>query len=384
MATGNTVFFANQPLFNSLLARYISANASAFSGSIEMKLLKLEFVFGLDGPPTAELAPQAGGGNLALHFDQVSLHVHDYVDGKRGALKNSIPVKVTVTGTLGLNGQNLGLTGLKASGSGRLDERAAKIMNDIMIPEFQKQVANIPLPDFKGVVGLPVSLTALEVRNNQVQVFAQIGNAGGTPTFPSANPSFPAITAAISSGVINQLASSKFPGANESVKDGHSGWAGAWEASANATARNPQVHITNSRGYGTIDVSAGASAGVNPGHLGWVRPGVNVGITTPPLDLRLVQTGGGKKMTVKVYMNGNLGMDFGLPPALKPFADAILGAFRPLVTLITNAINSGLDQINIEAFTLPNKLPGTDLSANLTFQDVRFQGNSVVAVINVG
>ncbi len=89
-------------------------------------------------------------------------------------------------------------------------------------------------------------------------------------------------------------------------------------------------------------------------------------------------------MTVKVYMNGNLSMDFGLPVALKAFADAILGALQPLVTLITNAINSGLNQINIEAFTLPSKLPGTDFPANLTFHDVSFQGNSVVAVINVG
>ncbi len=85
MATGNTVFFANQPLFNSLLARYISANASAFSGSIVMKLLKLEFVFGLDGPPTAELASQADGGNLALRFDRISPAIYGYVDGNVGA-----------------------------------------------------------------------------------------------------------------------------------------------------------------------------------------------------------------------------------------------------------------------------------------------------------
>ncbi len=43
------------------------------------------------------------------------------------------------------------------------------------------------------------------------------------------------------------------------------------EASANATARVHKVHITNGRRYGTLDVSWGASAGINQGHLGWIR-----------------------------------------------------------------------------------------------------------------
>ena len=383
MATGNTVFYANQPLFNKLLDGYVSANMGAFSGSTVMQLLKLEFAFSLDGPPTAELGSQSAGGNMALHFDRVSLRIYEHSDGKRGALKNTLPVKVAVTGTLGLNGQNLGLTGLKATGSGRLDERAAKIMNQQVIPQFQAQVAKIPLPDFSKVVGLPLTFTGLNVVNNRIELFANIGNTAGSPSFPSPNPSFPAIIAGISSGVISQLASSKFPGANESVRDGHKGWAGEWEASAHAKANKPQVQISNGRGFGSIHVEAGAAAGLKLPFSDWIRPGITVGVRTPPLSLRLDKTNHGKQIIVKVYLDGKLGLDFELPGPLKPVGDAILGVFQPLVTLITNAINTGLNQITINAFSLPGQIPGTPIPANLTFQETVFKGNAVVAVIKV-
>lgn len=381
MAVGNTAFFANEPLFNTLVARYVAANGSAFSGSKPVPVLGIEFVFGLEAPPTVQLAQQPTEGNIALHFNNVSLAIYAYRDNQRGELKNTIPVQVTVTGTLGLNGQNLSLTGLKASGNGKLDEKAAAMMNETMVPQFQAQTANIPLPDFTKVVGQPVSLTGLAVENNRVQVFAQIGSSGDSPTLPTANPDFPAITASISGGVINQLAGGQFPGEHARAGDQNSSMGFGYKANAWAEAKNPQVFINNGEGLGTLHVAAGASGGIQAFGQ-WLEHGISVGTNTPPLNLRLVNTG--TSIIVKVYLNGTISFNFGLPDVLEKVAGSILSVIQPLATVITNAVNSGLNNITINAFTLPTTIPGTDFPATLSFAEAGFQGNSVQAVIRVG
>lgn len=380
MAQGNTAFFANEPLFDMIMARYVAANGNAFGGSKPVPLLGIEFVFGLDAPPTVQLAPQQAGGNIAFRFDRISLSIYAYQDNRRGELKSTLPVQVTVTGTLGLNGQYLGLTGLRATGGGKLDKKAAAMMNETVIPQFQAQVAAIPLPDFTKVVGLPVSLTGLQVEGNRVQVFAQVGSSGDVPTAPAGNPDFPAITASIGGGVINELAGKQFPGAAARVGDQNSSAGFGYKGEAWAQANNPQVYISNGEGLGSIHVSAGASGGIQAfGH--WVEHGISVGINTPPLNLRLVNRGNG--VTVKVYLNGNISLNFGLPGVLEKVAGSILSVIRPLADAITGAINSGLDHINIDAFTLPDTIPGTGFPASLSFADTSFRGNAVQAVIRV-
>lgn len=384
MAYGNTAITVNESLFNTFLGRYIEANGSMFGGGKAIPALGIEFVYGLDGPPTVQLAPQEGGGNIALHFDQVSLSIYAYQNGSRGERRNQIPVKVVVTGSLRLIGTNLSLTDMKASGTGKLDEKAAAMMNETVIPRFQAQVAHIPLPDFTRIIGTPVTVTDLEVGGNQMRVFANVGHSNDRPLLPEAVPDYPAIIASISSGVINELAAMQFPGAQEHVGSSGSNWLGSYEASAGAGADRPQVHIANGQGYGSINVSAHASAGfkANLPFADWVRPGVSISERTPPLSLRLITHA--KSVIVKVYMDGNIAIGFDLPSPLDKVADGILSIFRPLADAITGAVNSGLDMISINAFVLPNEIPGTNIPADLTFVETGFKGNSVQAVIRVG
>jgi hypothetical protein len=380
----NTAFLANEALFNLLLARYVTANGDKFGGSKIIPEIGLEFVFGLNGPPTTELGVKTDGSNITLHFDQMHLDIYTYENDQRGALQNTLPVHIVVAGTLALSGQSLQISELKAAASGteKLDAKVAAMFNDTVIPQFQAQVANLPLPDFKRIVGLPVQLNGLQVVEHQLQVSAQIGGSSDQPSIPSIPSDVPIITASLSSGVINELAGQQFPGAHEHAGNRSSKVGFGYDGEADAGANGLNIKIAGGQAHGSLHVWASAKGGIELFGK-WVEPALSVSTRTPPINLRLVTGNDRKSAVVKLYLDGNIQIDFGLPGVLEKVADSILSAIRPLSGAITDAVNIGLDKINIPAFTLPNSLPGTNLAANLKFDQLGLYGNSVFATIHV-
>lgn len=378
----NTLFYANEPLFNLFLRRYVEKHGDLFQGKRVMPELGLAFVFSLKGAPTVELAAQKNGSNnVALRFDQMELAIYTYQDDTQDGRKGTFPIQLLVTGRLTLTGHNLTLTGLQATGEGLLNEKAASMANRNLIPLLE-QAIKIPLPDFTEVVDQSVRLLNLEIGNHQAKVSAQIGQAGGIPDFPMSNPTFPAIIGAIGGGVINELAAKLFTGAHARVakRGGNNvlGYAGEAEAGADP----PAISIDHSQGLGTIHVWARAKGGIKTLRQ-WVEPSIKVSTCTPPVNWNLIDDNSGQFIIVKVYLNGKVAFDFDLPGPLEMVADSILSIIRPLADKITAAINQALGKFDIKAFTLPSTLPGADLPAKLSFEQVGFRGNAVVVVIRV-
>ncbi|MDB5084183.1 MAG: hypothetical protein JWN30_1069 [Bacilli bacterium] len=378
----NAAFMANEAIFNLLLEKFISSNPNDFRGNKSIPEIGTEFVFELNGAPVTDLSAQANGGNISLRFDHVQLQVFDYQDGKRHSLQNTFTVHLLMTGHVLLNGQNVSLTGLSASASGtdRLDAKAAKMVNETIIPQFQQKVAQIQLPDFSKLVDMSFQLNAIEVNDHRLTVLAQIGNTKGDPNFNVSLPAEPAIIAAIGSSVINEFAAAQFPGASASVGDKSSSWGFGYEGHAEAGADQPHVEIVNGQAQGTLPVWVSAKGGIEV--LGqWIERDISVSLNTPPLNIRLVNDSNAKSVFIKVYLDGNISVDFGLPDALEKAAEGILSFIQPIASAITDAINVGLDKINIKAFTLPSTIPGTNFAANLSFGWVGFSGNCVAATI---
>jgi hypothetical protein len=383
MPNGNAVFYANESFFDLLLQRFYAAQQAAFTGSKVVDLVHLEFVFACTGAPTMDLSPQADSANFAIRFSQVELRSYDYTDGKRGALNSTLPVQIRVTGTLGLSGAKLAISGLKATGENSLDNVVARIVNETMLPQYQAAVESIPVPDLTNLVRVPVVLTGVDVNNRLLQISAVVSGGGAYPDFPLSLPNEPRVTVAIGSDGINSLARSGFTPAqvqagDESTKAGFGYKGYAW-----AGADNPAIEISGSRALGTIHVWAGAEGGIEAfGH--WIAPSISVSTSAPPLSLRLVTDASGKSAIVKVYLDGSVSCSFDLPDVLKAAADSILGVINPLAELITGAINQGLDKITIPAFSLPSQIPGTSYEAALSFANLGFYGNAVVASVSVG
>ena len=379
----DAMMFANEALFNLLLSRYSAANPAAFTADTRDYQLGIEFAIYLNGPPTTDLAAQAGGGNVGIHFPLV-LRVFD-IHGGQHKLQKTVLANVLVSGTLGLRGQSLGLTGLTASGThDTLDRKVADKFNDLVLPTLQSAVANMPLPDLTRVIGVAVQVVNVQIVNHQVAVSARIAGGSGQLALAVPVPDFPAVTVAIAGDAINALARAEFQPVTARAPGAHESSAGfGYDAQAEAGASNPRVSIVGARAEGTIDVWATAKAGVEAAGE-WVEPDVRVTARVPPLGLRLVTDGEGKNLDVQVYMDGLVFFDFGLPSLLEKYADQILAALGPLGLILTQAINRGLASISLRAFALPATVPGTTLAADLTFAQTMFADNAAVAVVRVG
>jgi hypothetical protein len=378
----DAMVFANEALFNLLLSRYVSANPGALSGIQPVPLIDVEFVFSGNGAPTTDLAPQPDGGNIGIHVPLLlkvfSMRTNPHT------LQKTVPINVRVSGTLALQGQTLGLTGLTATGEGgTLDARAAEMFNALVVPTISRAVASIPMPDLTKVIGVPVQVEDVEVVNRQVAVSARVAGGSGQLAITPTPFEDPAVTAAISGDAINALARAQFQPVVAPVGGPHTTAGFGYDAEAEAGADNPRVQIAGGQAEGTIDVWASAKAGVEVAGT-WIRPSVNVSSRVPPLGLRLATDSSRANLNVKVYLNGTVHFDFGLPSELQKYADDILSVLGTLDDAITAKINDALSPISIRAFTLPSTVPGTNLSASLSFIDQRFAGDGAMAVVRVG
>lgn len=380
MASGNAMVFANSALFDLLLARYVAANPEAMSGVVSAPAIGLKFEFGSSSAPTSDLTPQPSGGNFGIRIP-LELQVISLKTGKR---VNVADLLVVVSGTVSLQGQAIQLTNLSATGPvDVLDQKAAAMFNEKVLPRLKDAVSRVPLPDLTKVLGVPVQVVGVQVIDRQVAVSAQIAGAGGTIEGATVAPAFPAVMAAISGDAISALARAQFQPVTATA-GAHKETAGfGYDAQAEAGAGNPRVAIAGGQAEGTIDVWASAKGGIEVA-TEWIEPEVGVSTAVPPLGLRLVNGGSGKNLDVKVYLTGSVRVDFGLPSALEEYADEILTALGPIGEAITQKINAALDPIAIHAFTLPATVPGTNVAANLAFASQGFAGNAAVAVVNVG
>ena len=385
MSSGNAMMFANGALFDLMLARYIAANPSAFSGSSPVPLprfgIELEYSVG-GGTPSIDLTPQAGGGSFAIHLPIV-LKIYGVDDGQRSDDGTSVGVSVVITGTFALQGQVLQFAGLKAAGvDGLLETKVAALFNKDILPELMKGIERIPLPDLTKTLGVPVQVVDVQVLNGQVAVAAQVAGGTGQVEIPYLPPAFPAVTAALAGDVINTLAHAQFQPQTAKASDSDKGRFFGYDAEAEAGAGNPQTRIDGGQAQGTLDVWAWAKAGVEVGGV-WLEPKLGVSSKVPPLGLRLVSSGSGANLDVKLYLAGAVRFDVGLPGEIETYADEILGVIGKLGERLTGMINQALDPISIHAFTLPQGVPGTNLTANLSFATQGFLGNSAYAVVHI-
>jgi hypothetical protein len=379
---GNAMMFANGALFDLVLGRYVAANPSAFSGVRAVPAIGIEFEFGIDGTPKTLLAPQTGGGNVGIVLP-LELDIYAFQNGQRGKRENVLGVSVTVEGTLALQGQTLRLTNLMTTGTPDvLGQKVAAMFNEKVLPVLEGEVSQIPLPDLTKVLGVPVQVVDVQVVNGQVAVSAQVAGGSGQVDIPYSPPPFPAVTAAIAGDAINALARAQFQPqtANAGAHNSTAGF--GYDAQAQAGAGNPQLSISGGQAEGTLDVWAWAKGGIEVAWK-WIEPELGISSKVPPLGLRLVASGAGTGLDIKLYLTGSVHFDIGLPSELEKVADDILKALGTLGQDITAKINGALDPITIHAFALPTTVPGTNLTATLSFASQGFTGNAAYAIVGV-
>ncbi|MFD2610900.1 hypothetical protein [Paenibacillus gansuensis] len=381
----NTLIRTGTGLFNLLLSKYTDSNKQDFGGNKIVDVLQMEMVYGLQGPPTVSFSQDPSGGiKISFLFSQMQLQLFEYRNGERGNLQGTYQVPVTVTGLLALKGSAFTMTNLEAvpAAVGSLDEKVAKLFNEQIVPQFQKQMSSVPLPDLGKVIGVPIAMQGLYLENGALHLQAQAGGSGGNAVLPPEPETGAVIAVAIASDFIHDMAASGFPGASAhaGAKKSKSGF--GYDGEARASADQTNVWIADGAGYGTLRVSASAKGGIEVFGK-WVEPDISVSTHTPALNLKLITDHTAHKAIAKVSMDGSVSFDFGLPGVLEKAADSILSLIKPLAGEITNAINAGLDQVNITMFTLPEQVPGTDLSAGLNFRQLGFYGNSAYAVIEI-
>jgi len=379
------VLHANEALFDVMLARYYAAHQSEFAGSVPAEDLDALYEFAATARPTIDLSPRTDGANVAIVFSSVTIKMYDYAHGQRGQLTETDTVGLTMTGTLGLSGQSLALSSLTSTATGSQDARAAaRVIDKRLIPQYQAEVQNMPLPDLRRLLGFAVTVTGLTVANHLVQVRAQLGSPNDpAPGWSRAPMTQAGVIAAISDGGINDLLSQVFHGVSrEADAPTTDTWFVGFRAGARASAENPRITIRGGTATGSIQVSAGVSAGVETaGH--WTDVPISISVSTPPIGLRLVTDNAGKSAVLTFYLNGTVALHSDLPSILGKFADSVLGVIDSVANEITTAINEALDRIRIVVFTLPDTIPGTKLSATLKFDALEVSGNSVIAAVLV-
>jgi hypothetical protein len=401
--------YAADPLINLFFARFFQSNAQAFMGSGYDA--GMHFNYQVRTAPTMQLTaitpatqtPNTDGpppNNMQITFERVWMQVTK--QGSSTALINA-NVRVVGYGVLAINSGKLSIENLALIVQGHSfgDKLLTRIVQDHILPSLRSQVQGVTLPQLQGLFAQGI--------NGQVQS-ADVGNYSGSgqelrigisvPSMGGLNPAPPPSTAdltqlhtgdgttvtalaLISGDVANRLVAT-LAGAISLPFDKESSSAGwGYGAKGAIHASTPYLQIGDGTAQSYVRVTIDLQVGIE-GFWHWTWASISVPAVNVLVDMELQSSG----QRADLHLTGveQIRVDLGNWPSvfdpvkhdIENLIDGILADFRGM---ISNAVR----QVSVPLFSLPNAIPGTGVTAHLSFAGggFSFYRGAVRALINI-
>lgn len=438
----NLLVSISENMFQLFFTEFFQANKHQFNGAVTSKELHLEVTYelsetpiiklggtstdrlqtlalmqlGADEQATAALLERGGAAsnlceypvsspmlkaheqdvtpNFTLELNQVQIIAYQHDEGKRGGQIASLTCKITLSGIIFIGpDQKLYLSSLHADVSGveGLDKLALiHVINRKVVPILQEKMGGIPLPDCKEILGgrLQTHYDQVDFRDRLVNMYVTVeeNRQGGMPPRGLFTPSEETILAvAVKEEVIRMFMDSNTPfpfrqGMEYSlpvplITAAFGGF---------VQVEKPQIFLHD--GYAdallSIQVSIKLSLTIIRTHTMSIPVNIPVWFEVVPTI-----TSDSKKIKPRLHMKPLPSIKSFFPISIPwPFSmvyDAILEQFIALIQPVFTIIDGYVASMDITLFELGNKLPGTNLQADIRFAKVHISEGMVLAYVRV-
>jgi hypothetical protein len=338
--------------------------------------------------------------NFSLTFDAVKIEIYDYKNGQQGSLIVSETFQITVYGLFSIYNEKLSMSGLTSKvtgGSGGDKPLVKKILDGYLLPGFAKRVQAVELPQFQDIFGTQLRAEIANVRIVEDLFYiyltidrssaAEIDLGKGFDTeaqqLEKSSVDSAVLTAAVTSGAVNTVVNALYSPITHSFKEKKSGSFGGAGVKGSFTMGKPFITIIGSSASASARVYMDVKGGIK---LFWDWTWVSLPVPTSIVNISLSLTQSADRKTGFIRLTGvndikvNIG---GWPSILKPIRKIIDDLLNRIANSFKGIINRALSGTQIELFTLPGEIPGTNIKANLSFDRLAFMNSGVQALTRI-
>jgi hypothetical protein len=384
--------YGGNNLMNLVVSKVYASQRNRFKGSGRSG--GFAYTFDVTETPVAKLIPNKTTHNFEIDMKKVAITV------KGGIINFDKTLPMKATGKFAINRSQLSLTQLKVStgSTSAIDQVVVGIIDSQIIPKISTALAGIPIPQLTNVFGsgLSASLQSGNVRSGPaLEVGARIagkGNVGAadTPaaaTIASLNNGTAAnalMGALVSGGAVNVLMKAGVASLSHAFDERGSkaGFGAGIKGTIRATT--PVLGIRNGKGSVSTTISfSGLKGGIRVPIKGWSW----VSLPAPKTNVVITNSLSASGRTGTMTLTGvqKLSVSLRWPKVLKPVEAVVKRLLNGILSLFRGKISNAVKGKKFELFTLPSRVPGTNLGASLSFapRGLTYFKSSVQALVRI-
>ena len=271
------------------------------------------------------------------------------------------------------------------------------ILENYAFPILEEQTKNIDLPQFQNLFSshLNLQITDIAVIRDILSVHSEITSDRTSKNNDRANTDYEiiylpqtsdnssilAITA--NTEAINVLIDSLLPPISKNFEDINGDDLTAIGLQASIEMGKPSISINGNNATGTANVSIYIQGGIKL--LGtWTWVAIPMPDTQLTLSLGVEKDSEGKTGLLKLTSVDNLNLSLeNIPNIFESDKHRLSDLFNEILKSFKGFVDSELSQVKIPLCQLPDTVPGTDIKANLQFDDFSIVNSRIQALIRV-
>lgn len=365
--------------------------------------LREEYTVNVKQPPTLKLSPpltaETPSANVLIQLSAVEIGNYNYDRGQQGATIDSATFDIGLSGTLEVVDSQLTLGQLKAkvTGGNWLDTSILSSILKYVLPELEKRVQAIPLPQLQQVVGtsLTTSLNDIKIEGNCLHVGADVretvtsvvadrgGSSDGRLTLPQGDETTGYLAIAAHEQVVNRLIDTMLPRLQKQFEEVDGDDFNAIGIKAQVDLTLPTVTLNEQSISGTITIATQLQGGLKlMGEWTWMD--IPVATSQASLVADIAKSPDGTTVLLRFRQLKNIALALPLlPPLLESAREPLAQLLNAVASAFKDDISAALKTVEIPLFTLPATVPGTDIPADLQFADCAVEPHRVRAIIQV-
>ena len=380
-----------------------------FSGVISQ--LEREYAISIKLPPVIQIGAvettniNPGGknsnhANFILRYQSVELAIYNHHNGERSSLIDSVIFDISISGYFVIENNKISINSLvsKVTGGDFIQNPLLKnILENYAFPILEEQTKNIDLPQFQNLFSshLNLQITDIAVIRDILSVHSEITSDRTSKNNDRANTDYEiiylpqtsdnssilAITA--NAEAINVLIDSLLPPISKNFEDINGDDLTAIGLQASIEMGKPSISINGNNATGTANVSIYIQGGIKL--LGtWTWVAIPMPDTQLTLSLGVEKDSEGKTGLLKLTSVDNLNLSLeNIPNIFESDKHRLSDLFNEILKSFKGFVDSELSQVKIPLCQLPDTVPGTDIKANLQFDDFSIVNSRIQALIRV-